>query len=557
MQTKASGDAVTAAGGPVEELRRSVAQAAASLRRDGDAPAATLERPRRPEFGDYSSNAAMLLAPALKRQPREIAEGLGELLRESMGTALERVEVAGPGFLNIFLSDEWFRPALAVMRAEGKQFGAGVVDPEDRERVLVEFVSANPTGPLHVGGGRHAALGDSLARVLEFAGHRVEREYYVNDYGTQVEVFGRSIAAVMTGSEVPEGGYQGEYVREIAERLREEGVGADDLGVLTRRAIELMRDQAQATLETFRVRFDTWSFEHELHDQGAVERVLEQLREAGHVYESEGATWLRTAPLGDDKDRVLQRSSGEYTYFATDIAYHEYKRRRGFDRLINVLGADHHGYVGRIKAAWQELGGDPDRFEVMIMQLVHVVERGERAQMSKRKGEFVTLDDLIDDIGVDAARFFMLQHSPDTTLDLDLDLARRQSQENPVYYVQYAHARIASILANAGPERLEAADQLDPASLSVVLEPAERTLIKRLLELPDEVLEAAERRAPHRLTDYSRDVASDFHAFYRDCRVIGAEPAELEAFRIGVCQATQHVIARTLDLVGVDAPERM
>ncbi len=557
MQTRRSGDTVTAAGGPVEELRRSVAQAAASLRRDGDAPAATLERPRRAEFGDYSSNAAMLLAPVLKQQPREIAEGLGERLRESMGTALERAEVAGPGFLNIFLSDEWFRPALAAMRAEGRQFGAGVVDAGDRERVLVEFVSANPTGPLHVGGGRHAALGDSLARVLEFAGHRVEREYYVNDYGTQVEVFGRSIAAVMTGNEVPEGGYRGDYVREIAERLRAEGVGADDLGVLTRRAIELMRDQAQATLEKFRVPFDTWSFEHELHDQGAVERVLEQLREAGHVYESEGATWLRTATLGDDKDRVLQRSSGEYTYFATDIAYHEYKRRRGFDRLINVLGADHHGYVGRIKAAWQELGGDPDRFEVMIMQLVHVVERGERAQMSKRKGEFVTLDDLIDDIGVDAARFFMLQHSPDTTLDLDLDLARRQSQENPVYYVQYAHARIASILANAGAERLEAADELDPASLSVALEPAERTLIKRLLELPDEVREAAERRAPHRLTDYSREVASDFHAFYRDCRVIGAEPAELEAFRIGVCQATQHVIARTLDLVGVEAPERM
>ena len=557
MQSKASSETVTAAGGPVEELRRSVAEAAASLRRDGDAPAATLERPRRPEFGDYSSNAAMLLAPALKQQPREIAEALGERLRDSMGAGLERVEVAGPGFLNLFLSDAWFRSALAAMRGQGTQFGAGVVDPEMREWILVEFVSANPTGPLHVGGGRHAALGDSLARVLEFAGHRVEREYYVNDYGTQIELFGRSIAAAMTGSEVPEGGYQGDYVRESAERLRAEGLEPDDLPALTRRAVELMRDQAEATLEKFRVRFDTWSFEHQFHEQGAVEKVLAKLRETGNVYESENATWLRTANFGDDKDRVLQRSSGEYTYFAPDIAYHAYKRERGFDRLINVLGADHHGYVGRIKAAWEVLGGDRDRFEVIIMQLVHVVERGERAQMSKRKGEFVTLDDLIDDIGVDAARFFMLQRSPDTTLDLDLDLARQQSQENPVYYVQYAHARIASILANAGAERLEAAEQLDSTALSAALEPAERTLIKRLLELPDEVREAAERRAPHRLTDHAREVASDFHAFYRDCRVIGAEPAELEAFRIGVCQATQHVIARTLDLVGVEAPERM
>jgi arginyl-tRNA synthetase len=557
MASKASSGTVAAAGGPVEGLRRSVAEAAASLRSDGDAPFATLERPPRPEFGDYSSNAAMLLAPVLKQQPREIAERLGDQLRDSMGAAVERVEVAGPGFLNIFLSDDWFRAALVSMREKGAEFAAGVVDPDARERILVEFVSANPTGPLHVGGGRHAALGDSLARVLEFAGHRVEREYYINDYGTQIELFGRSIAAAMTGSELPEGGYQGDYVGVLAERLRAESFDPADLDALTRRAVELMRDQAQATLDRFRVRFDTWSFEHTLHEQGAVERTLERLRHEGYVYESEGATWLRTTAFGDDKDRVLERSSGEYTYFAPDIAYHEYKRGRGFDRLINVLGADHHGYVGRIKAAWQALGGDPDRFELMIMQLVHVVERGERAQMSKRKGEFVTLDDLIDDIGVDAARFFMLQRSPDTTLDLDLDLARQQSQENPVYYVQYAHARIASILANAADERLEAARQLDPTGLSMPLEPAERTLIKRLLELPGEVQEAAERRAPHRLTDYAREVASDFHAFYRDCRVIGAETPDLEAFRIGVCQATQRVIARTLDLLGVEAPERM
>jgi arginyl-tRNA synthetase len=281
------------------------------------------------------------------------------------------------------------------------------------------------------------------------------------------------------------------------------------------------------------------------------------LERGGHVYSHEGATWFRTSNLGDDKDRVLRRSSGELTYFATDIAYHEDKLKRGYDRLINVLGADHHGYVSRIKAAIEALGGDPDRLEVSIMQLVHVVERGERAQMSKRRGEFVTLDELIDDIGVDAARFFMLQRSNDTAFDLDLDLAREQSQENPVYYVQYAHARIASILANAGTERLERASAAELAAMSAPLEPAERALIKRLLELPGEVEEAAARRAPHRLTAYAHEVASDFHAFYRDCRVVGAEPAEREDFRLAICLATKAVIARSLGLLGVEAPERM
>jgi arginyl-tRNA synthetase len=288
-----------------------------------------------------------------------------------------------------------------------------------------------------------------------------------------------------------------------------------------------------------------------------VEAAIELLEERGHVYSHEGATWFRTTDLGDDKDRVLRRSSGELTYFGTDIAYHEDKLRRGLDRLINVLGSDHHGYVARIKAAYEALGGDRDRLEVIIMQLVHVVERGERAQMSKRRGEFVTLDELIDDIGVDAARFFMLQRSSDTTLDVDLDLAREQSQENPVYYVQYAHARIASILRKAGEELLSEARKADLADLALELEPAERGLIKRLLEFPEEIREAAERRAPHRLVTYAHEVASDFHAFYRDCRVVGAEPAELEQLRVSTCVATRDVLARSLDLLGVGAPEQM
>jgi arginyl-tRNA synthetase len=474
-----------------------------------------------------------------------------------MGSALERFEVAGPGFLNIFLSDPWFRAALAAIRTQGEGFGGGYVPADERERILIEFVSANPTGPLTVASGRHGALGDALARVIEFGGHEVVREYYVNDFGTQVELFGRSIAAAMTGAEIPEGGYRGDYVPLLAERIRSEGLGPDDVHALARRGIELMVEQARETLERFRVRFDRWTFESKMQEEGWVEQALGLLREAGYVYEHEGATWLRTTGFGDDKDRVLKRSSGELTYFGSDIGYHEDKRGRGVDRLIDVLGADHHGYVGRIKAAFVALGGDHDRLEQIIVQLVHVVERGERAQMSKRKGEFVTLEDLIDDIGVDAARFFMLQRSPDTPLDIDLDLARERSQENPVYYVQYAHARISSIIANAGSEAIERAERADLEAISAPLEPAERTLIKRLLELPEEVREATERRAPHRLTAYAHEVASDFHAFYRDCRVIGAEPAELEDFRLALCLSSRRVIARALDLLGVDAPDRM
>jgi arginyl-tRNA synthetase len=323
---------------------------------------------------------------------------------------------------------------------------------------------------------------------------------------------------------------------------------------LMRRGIELMVEAARRTLERFRVRYDRFFSEHSLHERDAVAHAIELLGD--HVYESEGATWLRTTTFGDDKDRVLLRSSGEHTYFAADIAYHEDKRERGYDRLINLLGADHHGYAPRMRGAFAALG-DPDKLEVIIMQLVHFVERGERAKMSKRRGEFVTLDELIDDIGVDAARFFMLERTPDTTLDLDLDLARERSQENPVYYVQYAHARIASILRNAGDERVSRARDADLETGKAKLEPAERALVKRLLELPDEVLQACERRAPHRLTTYAHAVGADFHAFYRDCRVVGAEPGELEDFRLALCEQARRVIARVLDLLGVEAPESM
>jgi arginyl-tRNA synthetase len=545
---------------PLGALREAVEGAAAAL--DGAPPASpTLERPPKPELGDYSTNAAMLLAPALGSSPREIAERLREELAERLGPSAERVEVAGPGFLNVFLSDRWHREAAGQVLAAGERFGAGA--PTEPERILVEFVSANPTGPLTAAGGRHAAFGDALARLLAKAGHSVEREYLLNDVGGQVEQFARSIAARMRGEEPPEDGYTGAYVVELAEQLRAEGVQADDLDALARRGTAAMRDRIEATLERYGVRFDTWASQRDLEEAGNVAETIDLLRQGGHVYEQDGATWLRTSEFGDDKDRVLIRVDGEPTYFAADIAYHRDKVDRGAERLIDVWGADHHGYMTRMRAALAWIGADPDRFEALIMQFVHLVEGVERAQMSKRKGEFVTLDELLDDIGVDATRFFMLQRSHDTTIDLDLDLARRKSQDNPVYYVQYAHARIASILRKAaeegagpgGDEAIAAGAAADEA-LGAVAEPTERALVRRLLELPGEVRSSAERRAPHRLCAYATATAADFHAFYRDCRVVGAEPGLQEA-RLALCVATRRTIATTLGLLGVSAPERM
>jgi arginyl-tRNA synthetase len=405
---------------------------------------------------------------------------------------------------------------------------------------------------------------------MSFAGDDVEREYYLNDMGRQVRQFGESIAARMRGDEPPEDGYRGDYVIGLAEELAADGLAADEPDQLARRGIDVMRERIESTLSRFGVRFDTWSSERSVYESGALEATIEALRHSGHVYESEGAVWLRTTTFGDDKDRVLIRSDGLPTYFAPDIAYHYDKLQRGAERLINVLGADHHGYVPRMRAALAALGKDPDRFEAQIIQMVHLELRGARAQMSKRQGTFVTLDELIDDIGTDATRFFMLQRSHETTVDLDLDLARSQSQDNPVYYVQYAHARIASILRKARAEGAAAGDENgegvdEPAvaaaaaaegALSTAAEPAERALVQRLLELPAEVRTASERRAPHRLAAYATATAADFHAFYRDCQVVGA-PDGLQPARLALSVAAKRVIARTLDLLGVSAPERM
>jgi arginyl-tRNA synthetase len=544
---------------PVAELRSAVEAAADSLLDGAEAarPEPTLERPPKPEFGDYSTNAAMLLAPALGEQPRGTAERLAEELGRSLEGTVERIEVAGPGFLNLFLADAWYRRAASDLAEQGDELGRPSGASQVTERINDEFVSANPTGPLTAASGRHAAYGDSVARLLEFAGHPVVREYYLNDRGGQIDLFGESIAARMKGESVPEGGYEGEYVAQLASGLEQEGIDPGDIDDLARRGIALMVEQIQETLRRYSVVYDTWSSEQELHESGSVERALSDLREGGHIYESEGATWLRTTSFGDDKDRVLIRSDGDSTYFLSDVAYHRDKLERGADRLINVLGADHHGYPPRLRAALAALGYEPDVLETPIMQLVHVVEGGERAQMSKRRGEFVTLDELIDDIGADAARFFMLQRSHDTPVDLDLELARKTSNENPVYYVQYAHARIASILQKAGEEAVERAKAAGYSASGGPIEPSERALIKRLCELPEEVAEAADRRAPQRLCAYGMEAARDFHAFYRDCQVVGAEGEGVEEARLGLCLLTKRAIARTLGLLGISAPERM
>ncbi|HEX3734751.1 MAG TPA: arginine--tRNA ligase [Solirubrobacterales bacterium] len=542
----------------IAELRGAVDQAARALR-DGERtePAPSLDRPPKPELGDYSSNAAMLLAAPLGDNPRAVAERLrGELERDLGGSgSVDRIEVAGPGFVNFFLSDAWYRRALAALVAAGEDLGPAPTGSP--ERILVEFVSANPTGPLHVGGGRHAAYGDALVRLLEASGHEVQREYYVNDAGGQVGRFADSIAARMTGGELPEGGYEGEYVAELAQRIAADGIDPAEREAVGKRGIELVLEQVRGTLERFGVEFDNWTSERALYDRGEVESALAELDRRGHTYRHEDALWLRTTEFGDDKDRVLIRSNGEPTYLTADVAYHWDKLQRGFGRLIDVLGADHHGYVARIRAAIEALGGDPEAFEALIMRLVHIVEEGERAQMSKRSGDFVSLDELLDDIGVDASRWFMLWRSHDTPVDLDLELARSQSSENPVYYVQYAHARIASILRKAGAAAEAAAAGLDAEVAGAAVETSEKALIKRLLEFPGEVRESAARRAPHRICAYSTAVAADFHAFYRDCQVVGAEGEGVEASRLALCLCTKRTIAAALGLLGISAPERM
>ena len=553
----------------------------------GEAAGATsdLTLPPRREQGDVTTNAALVNAKRARRPPRELAQQVGDAWLAAGGAGVcERTEVAGPGFLNLFLSPSWFRGAVQRMLDAGPDYGRGVVPPDRRRRINVEYVSANPVGPLHVGNARYGAMGDALCRVFAFAGHEVGREYYVNDAGRQMRLFGQTLAARYAGqlgiaADVPEDGYQGDYVvamaadlvDEVGDRYRDAVAAvAPDMTRLPDETVtkiklwgrDRMVGEFRETLDRLRIGHDIWTNESSVYEgpgehrgfHGEVAKTLAELDGEGLLFEEEGAVWLRTTQYGDDKDRVLIRSSGEATYFLSDIAYHRDKTDRGWEHLIDIWGADHHGYVPRMKAAFSALPPhDPDRLELIIGQFVNLLEGGEQKRMSKRKGTIVTVDDLVEAIGVDATRFTMVSRSHDTPLDIDLELVVQQSSQNPVYYVQYAHARICSILRTLE----ERTGKRPPAEVPLVpLEEDEKALVLKLAGFPFVVLAAAEQRAPHRIHTYLGELAAQFHAFYRTCRVLVDED-DVSAFRTGLCVATRQTLARGLDLLGVGAPEVM
>jgi arginyl-tRNA synthetase len=528
-----------------------------------DVPEPALERPRLAEHGDWATNVALVLAKAAKAPPRAVAEAMVTHLE--LPDWVAGVEVAGPGFVNIRLDQRWFAGLVRRVLAEGDAFGA--VDLGHRERVNVEFISANPTGPLHVGNARLAPTGDALANLLTLTGHKVEREYYINDAGGQYDRLGASVEAAYLSllgrpAEPPADGYKGDYVADLAVELQaEQGDALADLDPAERRArithwaFRLMLDGIRQTLARLDIEFDVFFFEHTLHESGAIAEAIEDLRERGVVEERDGAVWLQTTRFGDDKDRPLVRSNGAPTYFGADAAYYRDKRRRGFDRLIFLWGADHHGYVPRMRAVVRAFGDPDDTAEFHISQLVSLVRAGQPARMSKRAGEIATVDDLLDEVGKDAFRYTMLRFALDTPIEFDVEAVTRQSMDNPVYYVQYAHARISSVLRQ-GRETGFTPLPVEEADLGLLRHPMEAALLRRLAGFEELVLVAASQRAPHRLTRYAEDLAAAFHRFYAECRVLSDDHA-LSSARWWLVNATRQVLANTLGLIGVDALERM
>ena len=518
-----------------------------------------LDRPRSREHGDYATPVALKLAKIAGRPPRDVAGTIGRYLTGTPGIA--DVQIAGPGFLNITLETAAAGALVGQIVAAGQAYGAG--DALTGKRVNLEFVSANPTGPIHIGGARWAAVGDALGRVLSTQGARVVREYYFNDAGAQIERFATSLLASARGLPPPEDGYGGGYIAEIADRVtadHPEAPGLPDAEateVYRREGVALMFDEIKATLHLFRTDFDVYYHENTLHESGAVTVAVQRLKDSGHLTFADGAWWLGSSAYGDDKDRVVIKSDGEPAYIAGDLAYFLDKRARGFDLCIYMLGADHHGYITRLKAAAAAFGDDPEVVEVLIGQMVNLVRDGVPLRMSKRAGTVITLDDLIDALGVDAARFALIRYSVDTTLDLDLDLWTRQTSDNPVFYVQYAHARLASLARNAADLGISPGSTYDPALLDT---PRESELIALLAAYPAILRTAAELREPHRVARYLEDLASAYHKFYDSVRVLplGDETAsEATISRLWLCAATRQVLANGLALLGVDAPERM
>jgi len=521
-------------------------------------PAVTaVERPRDPKHGDYASNIAMQTAKKAGTNPRALAEKIAEHLAGTDGVA--KVDIAGPGFLNITLD------AAAAGEIAGKIVAAGPAYGDNESmaghQVNLEFVSANPTGPVHIGAVRWAAVGDALARVMRASGAKVTSEYYFNDAGSQIDNFSASLLASARDEETPENGYGGAYIDEIAAEVvknRPDILDAEDPRELFRRdGVDLMFAEIKSDLEEFGTHFDVYFNEKDLHDKGELDAAVERLGKQGHIFEADGAVWLRTTTFGDDKDRVVKNSRGGWTYFAADCAYYLDKRERGFDKLVLMLGADHHGYVGRMQAISQAFGDEPGTLEILIGQLVNLLRDGKPVRLSKRAGNMITLNDVIEAVGVDAARYALARYSADSSIDLDIELWTKHSSDNPVYYVQYAHSRTHGVLRNATERGVEKGDAYDA---SLLTHPRESDLLKALAEFPSVIATAAELREPHRVARYAEELAAAYHRFQHDCRVlpVGDEaPTDLNRARLWVVDATRVVLANALGLLGVSAPERM
>jgi len=543
-------------------VRQALEEARDELGLSGAIPEVEVAASRQKEFGDFSTNVALALAGRVGKTRQEVAEAIRSHLPAD--ELIERVEVAGQGFVNFFVRADWLRDVLRDAVARGPRYGWA--EPNGRS-VQVEFVSANPTGPLHVGHARNAALGDALARLLEAAGWRVEREYYFNDTGGQMDRFGASVEArylhlLGRSAEVPEDGYHGDYIVDLARDIvKEHGDAFADvpheqrMASLRDEAARRVLDSIRATLDRFGVRFDSYISERNLAESGEIDAAVRRLGEAGYVYESEGAVWFRSTSFGDDKDRPLIRSNGTHTYFAADCAYLIDKFAREFDRMIYVWGADHHGDVVRVKGAAEAMGFDASAIEMVIYQFVSFLRGGQPVKMSRRAGTFIRLDELIDEVGTDAARFTLLLHSNDSPMNFDIEDVKRRSMDNPVYYVQYGHARIASILRNA-KERGVSMKPIEEADLSLLSTEAELDLLRAIAEMPDLVLRAAELRGPHRLAHYAQQLAAGFHRFYTDCRVI-TDDEPLTQARLWLSTGAKQAIANVLALLGVSAPEWM
>ena len=520
-----------------------------------------LERPKNRDHGDYATSVALQLAKPAGMSPRAVAELLqADLLALD---AVSAVEIAGPGFINITLNRSSQAELVRTILSAATAYGVG--SALDGVSINLEFISANPTGPLHLGHTRWAAVGDALGRVLTAAGAKVTREFYINDRGNQMDLFGKSVEAAALGQPIPEDGYQGGYINDLADVVVAENPGIKDIAADVRyesfreAAYKVQLAQQQGVLDTFNTHFDVWFSERSLHEAGAVEHGIDKLRGQGHVFDSEGAIWLRTTDFGDDKDRVITKANGDLTYFASDTAYYINKRERGFDICIYMLGADHHGYVNRLRATAACAGDNPDyNVEVLIGQLVKIMEGGEEVKLSKRAGTIITLEELVEKVGVDAARYTLIRYPVDTPMVMDIDILRRNTNENPVYYVQYAHARIAAVLRNVAELSIPTGlDHFDPSQLT---HDRENELLGTLAEFPGVVAAAAQFREPHRVARYLEELAGVYHGFYADCRVLpmGDEViSPLHSARANLCAATKQVLKNGLDLLGVSAPERM